>query len=669
MTSLGNDGIFVAELEEATSELLDLALPSPRGTPSQSGKARIPTGYTIDRLITPSPLRLTSPAPIYSAGSKLVPIRSFEDEKENEAGPSKAWSPRTMKKVHTQSRGDGGTSPEQRAKAKITISSSNEIVADQDWLPSGGLYSMIGSLREVTPIATPLPAPDRSVTGSPTSIIPPRSPFKDAHGTLKDVWLNEFGERVVNGKVVGQMRAGRRRAQSPTTVVSGTTSAPPSQMVFRQRQEITEIREEEKTQRQATTPAFFFQSFPTAVPGRRRSLDLSDPLKLNLSMQNESEMSNHTPDVSFHTANDSVEDTSLPVPTAERADFPLLNTVARNGSVLPAPPSRPISRSSSIHGVALPPSPLPISPLSSPAAPVAVTHVQSKLIKLHANKKKSWQTVSATQAGLVMEQDRDRNRLPTPTQTSPSLPPAAPMSIAARAAALFKTPLIPDERRRNSIGSYEDEGGAMLRSFSMPSSPDLSWRAAAGDRVHNGKGKADDGNDTSSQPSIESLPASLQSLPVSILTVSSLTPSAISDRSQGSNNSVGHHRRNSSRGSLRGCSSSVFAREVRIRGWSEVGEKARGWVVFHIRIVTKQGVVIANHRRFSAFVSLHRQLLDERPEYARFLPALPPRRTGLLHKYGAKHLENRRKSLQDWLESVMLDARWAECTCLQEWIL
>lgn len=112
-----------------------------------------------------------------------------------------------------------------------------------------------------------------------------------------------------------------------------------------------------------------------------------------------------------------------------------------------------------------------------------------------------------------------------------------------------------------------------------------------------------------------------------------------------------------------------------------------------------QGTTINALRRFSSFVTLRKQLADECPvrillapshvrrrdshltpnllslpaptkqEYRSHLPSLPPRRAGLLQKYAARYLEERRKALQRWLEIVMLDRRWGGAKALREWVV
>ncbi|UZJ53132.1 hypothetical protein CBS101457_002452 [Exobasidium rhododendri] len=112
-----------------------------------------------------------------------------------------------------------------------------------------------------------------------------------------------------------------------------------------------------------------------------------------------------------------------------------------------------------------------------------------------------------------------------------------------------------------------------------------------------------------------------------------------------------------------------FARDVQIRGFNTVGEKARGFVCYDIRVITVRGTPIGILRRFSSFCQLKQSLVAERPHLANLLPSLPPKRSGLLHKYASNHLEKRRRALQSWLAIVMLDRRWGTTKSLRDWVI
>lgn len=98
-----------------------------------------------------------------------------------------------------------------------------------------------------------------------------------------------------------------------------------------------------------------------------------------------------------------------------------------------------------------------------------------------------------------------------------------------------------------------------------------------------------------------------------------------------------------------------------------------------------QGTTMSILRRFSDFVRLRQALMAEctgserdrsgsshassSSKSKRVPPALPPKRTGLLHKYASDHLEKRRRALQQWLVVVMLDSRWGASRALRQWVV
>lgn len=226
-------------------------------------------------------------------------------------------------------------------------------------------------------------------------------------------------------------------------------------------------------------------------------------------------------------------------------------------------------------------------------------------------------------------------------------------TVLERAASLFTTPLAAPANSATQgphDAEYVDEG---------------TWSAGADSVVDD---VADEGLERSSLRSLDGdSNSSLLSLPVS---------AAIGSNSDGASatRSGSLHRRASSgsasvagRSALCGPSLNVFARDVKVRGWSEVGRRARGYVDFDIVVLTKKGVMIRVHRRYSSFVALRKQLLAEAPPHRNHLPPLPPK--DALHKYSAKHLEQRRIALTNWLQAVMLDPRWGGSKAVREWLV
>lgn len=113
----------------------------------------------------------------------------------------------------------------------------------------------------------------------------------------------------------------------------------------------------------------------------------------------------------------------------------------------------------------------------------------------------------------------------------------------------------------------------------------------------------------------------------------------------------------------------LFATDVRVRGWHRVGTLMRGWIVYVIYITTRSGTVIKISKRYSAFLSLHERLEQERGGYAHALPPLPPRHVGLWQRYHPLFLEDRRRALQQWLCATLLDERWGNADAYQRWVL
>lgn len=195
---------------------------------------------------------------------------------------------------------------------------------------------------------------------------------------------------------------------------------------------------------------------------------------------------------------------------------------------------------------------------------------------------------------------------------------------------------------------------------------------------------------------------SLMSLPATTATSSSNTSSARKRKSLARRKSNGSHSYMTGE-SVENCLTSEytltpFARDVHIRGFSIVGEKARGYVAYDVRIVTHAGSTISILKRFSAFVNLRKALIDEggtrhvinksSPSGSRFtmndfknagsvktkgqfrpIPQLPPKRSGLLQKYASDHLEKRRRALQKWLAIIMLDPVWGTTRAVRQFVV
>ncbi|KIM88486.1 hypothetical protein PILCRDRAFT_95603 [Piloderma croceum F 1598] len=113
----------------------------------------------------------------------------------------------------------------------------------------------------------------------------------------------------------------------------------------------------------------------------------------------------------------------------------------------------------------------------------------------------------------------------------------------------------------------------------------------------------------------------------------------------------------------------AFARDVKISGWTSVGDKLGGaYIVYDCAITTKEGTVIHAHKRYSAFAQLHSTLRRCLPHYQHhFLPTLPPKSP--LSKYRPQFIDRRRRLLQYWLASVLLHPEIGGSKPVRMWVM
>lgn len=129
-----------------------------------------------------------------------------------------------------------------------------------------------------------------------------------------------------------------------------------------------------------------------------------------------------------------------------------------------------------------------------------------------------------------------------------------------------------------------------------------------------------------------------------------------------------------------------FARDVRIVGWTSVGDKQGGayvgaltptlstcqspdyTLVYDCAIITTAGTTIHVHKRYSAFALLYSTLHHTLPSSVRSqLPPLPPRAPWA--KYRPGFLEKRRRALQAWLSGVLLHPEIGGCAAARDWVV
>ncbi|KAJ7673827.1 Phox homologous domain-containing protein, partial [Mycena polygramma] len=115
--------------------------------------------------------------------------------------------------------------------------------------------------------------------------------------------------------------------------------------------------------------------------------------------------------------------------------------------------------------------------------------------------------------------------------------------------------------------------------------------------------------------------------------------------------------------------SAAFAREVKISGWTSVGDALEGaYVVYDCVMKTKEGTLIHAHKRYSDFASLEHELLRTLSRPLRhFIPELPPK--AALARYRAAFLARRRAALETWLAAVLLHPDIGGCEVVRRWVM
>lgn len=727
------DADLAKELREATNQLLDLG-------PLQS--STFPTSPHLQQRPNTSPARVAraSPAkvPTFSADSKLEVLHSPTDVRPWQWPAPSAPSPA----------GEGEDSPSVAAAGKadqpIKIELGKSVLDDaDDRLPARGLSSRIGSVKagtsDMIDITDHLEA---GIMADGDDELRAPSPGKLRIRTpVHDIYINQYGERVVGGKVVGRTLGGRPRPASrdedaphPGSGISLDRPSSPSLTTSPHRASLHPDALASSPAKSATSPpAFFLESFPDAFSPPPTAASPKSSLGKNKERKERRTSRGGGPSIlkapravagALTLAHsDNIDD---PVPVLPRdtsfktaSDFGSPSS-SSSKQLSPRPRSARILSSSSsrkdvqkdidtaLHGLRLQGVDAPgsgglLSPsdgmsttsdgvrgklelpgLRRPTPTIELSQAKAEPVVLHGNRRQ------ARASGVALP-DTDASSVGTSNKATPDVSPQASFSSALpspQASLTQKADLIDpapapetdgEEENRSQPEAdseqdpYDASNQVRIGSASEPSSPLMSPRRSrhtnALDEAEAEAGANDDDEDDDDKASLESAPSSLISLPVSTLTTSSRSPSHTSPERRRSNSSTYSSPSLRRRSSSRAPPSDVFAREVRIRGWSEVGSQARGWVVFELRIITKQGTPISAHKRFSSFVKLRSTLKAECKEQANWLPELPTRRAGLLSKYDARYLEKRRRALQRWLEVVALDRVWGSSEGLREWVL
>ncbi|SPO28876.1 uncharacterized protein UTRI_05082_B [Ustilago trichophora] len=705
------DAELTKELREATDQLLDLGPSHPSAFPSSPH---------LQRPRQPAPTKpanvSTSKLPTFSSGSKLEILHSPTDVR-----PWHWPTPSTAGTVENKVEDSPSIVAVKGEEQPIKIELGTSVIDDaDDHLPAKGLNSRIESVKAATAKTynvTPSKLNGDHI-GEVEGQLRAASPSKLRVRTpINDIYINQYGERVVQGKVVGRILGGRPRPASrnedaahpssstdvdrhATPSLASSSSPPQSASVQASTSNAT------ATATATSPPAFFLESFPDAFTPRtitpsspptkkkeRRPSRGGPPSILKapraavgaLTLAHSDNVDEPVPvlgrDISFHTASDfgspssSSSNQLSPRPHNARLasssssrrhvdedigsalkGLQLQNVGTEDGTSRLLSPTEGGSTTDSLRAK------IDLPSLRRPTPTIELSQAKADTVVLHGNRRQ------ARASGVVQPQDEASSSRGGSMYGSPAVSP--PIDSKAMATTRGDAKVTEDLGADNPAPTHSRYGSA-----SEPSSPLVSPRrsqftydnavaaATTADTSH-------DEPDSSDKASLESAPSSLISLPVSTLTSSSRTPSHTSlERRRSGSSTTASRRRSSTRYTSSSSHSDVFAREVRIRGWSEVGSQARGWVVFELRILTKQGTPIIAHKRFSSFVKLRETLRKECKDQAKWLPQLPTKAAGLLSKYDANYLEKRRRALQRWLESVMLDRVWGASEGLREWVL
>ncbi|KAF5360212.1 hypothetical protein D9757_011414 [Collybiopsis confluens] len=116
----------------------------------------------------------------------------------------------------------------------------------------------------------------------------------------------------------------------------------------------------------------------------------------------------------------------------------------------------------------------------------------------------------------------------------------------------------------------------------------------------------------------------------------------------------------------------TFARDVKITGWTSVGDKdklgGRAYVAYDCVVRTKEDTTIHAHKRYNAFVQLDAALRGSLPRHQRqYVPALPPKAP--FARYRPAFLDHRRRQLEYWLSAVLLHPEVGASKPVRQWIM
>ncbi|CAO1627126.1 unnamed protein product [Jaminaea pallidilutea] len=199
---------IVADLEEAASQLLDVPAARRQQLLSQRSKEQ-------------QPLEAHT-RPTYLPGSRLEPIHSSKREKQ--AGTS---ATATSSSSLAGPRPPSPAFSDQAATSSLTVPHpANSIVDDAEEDRFLRLSTRSQGLRSKSPaerayVSTTADLFRRATTTSPSS-----QGGRSQHAPLSDVWLNERGERILNGQVIGRLALADGLGNSDSKTASDQATTP-----------------------------------------------------------------------------------------------------------------------------------------------------------------------------------------------------------------------------------------------------------------------------------------------------------------------------------------------------------------------------------------------------------------------------------------------------------
>ena len=257
------DAQLADELRQATDELLDIQPLQASASPPSPHLRNAHRFSASQTAATSAPPRFAT----FSSGSKLQVLHSPTDVRPWQwpVPPAPASS-----SIAHQTRNPSIVASE-RTEHPIKIELGTSLLDDaDDNLPSRGLSTRVRSVKAATAHDDDQSRVSASAlyTADAGQDIRAASPSKLRVRTpINDIYINQYGERVVQGKVVGRILGGRPRPPSRDETVTPLSDReiPSSQLPSKPvEQQLSPSKHNAATATSTSPPAFFRESFPDA---------------------------------------------------------------------------------------------------------------------------------------------------------------------------------------------------------------------------------------------------------------------------------------------------------------------------------------------------------------------------------------------------------------------